>query len=78
MDAEDVSEVSLEFEVAAVPTILFCTQGKIVERVEGAKVADVTKKVSKEKKLVLTHVTNPTESLASVSGRVYFFIQIHV
>ena len=45
VDAEEIAEVSLEYEVAAVPTILFCAHGKVLERVEGAKVADVTKKV---------------------------------
>ncbi len=47
VEAEAEAEISMEFEVAAVPTFLFFFGGssKVIERVEGAKVADVTKKV---------------------------------
>ncbi len=47
VDAEKEADVSLEFEVAAVPTIIFfgANGKKTLERVEGARVADVTKKV---------------------------------
>lgn len=45
VEAEEEADVSMEYEVAAVPTFLFFANGKVIERVEGAKVADVTKKV---------------------------------
>ncbi len=47
VDAEREADVSMEFQVAAVPTILlFAPRGrKLLERVEGARVADVVKKV---------------------------------
>ena len=33
----------MEYEVAAVPTFIFFRAGEILDRVEGAKAADVTK-----------------------------------
>ena len=52
VEAEEEADVSMEYEVAAVPTFLFFRTGsrpkpKLLERIEGAKVADVTKKVRK-------------------------------
>ena len=35
----------MEYEVAAVPTCIFYRSGKILDRVEGAKAADVSKMV---------------------------------
>ena len=35
----------MEYEVAAVPTCIFFRGGKMLERVEGAKAADVSKMV---------------------------------
>lgn len=46
VEAENEADVSMEYEVAAVPTYLFFTRGKVVGRVEGAKVAEVTRMVS--------------------------------
>lgn len=40
VEAEDQSEISLEFEVAAVPTVVFFTNGKLIDRIEGAKVRE--------------------------------------
>ena len=45
MSAEDEADISMEYEVAAVPTILFTRGTKIMDRLEGAKVADLTRKV---------------------------------
>ena len=51
VEAEEEAEVAMEFEVAAVPTFLFFGISKqagstrLLERVEGAKVAEITKKV---------------------------------
>ncbi len=48
VDAEKEADVSMELEVAAVPTLLFFSPRgkKLLERVEGAKVPEVVKKVS--------------------------------
>ncbi|KAK8405322.1 hypothetical protein O3P69_001706 [Scylla paramamosain] len=43
--AEDLSEVSLKYKIAAVPTFLLLRGGQVVERVEGANAADLTNKV---------------------------------
>jgi len=45
VEAEEMSDISMDFEVAAVPTFLFFKSGKILKRIEGAKAADVTKAV---------------------------------
>jgi len=45
VEAEEMSEISMDFEVAAVPTFLFFKNGKVIKRIEGAKAADVTKTV---------------------------------
>lgn len=43
--AEDLSEVSLKYKIAAVPTFLLLRGGQMVERVEGANAAELTNKV---------------------------------
>ncbi|MPC71150.1 Glutaredoxin 3 [Portunus trituberculatus] len=43
--AEDLSEVSLKYKIAAVPTFLLLRGGQVVEKVEGANAADLTNKV---------------------------------
>jgi len=45
VEAEEMADISMDFEVAAVPTFLFFKSGKILKRIEGAKAADVTKAV---------------------------------
>jgi len=45
VEAEEMSDISMDFEVAAVPTFLFFKSGKVIKRIEGAKTADVTKTV---------------------------------
>lgn len=43
--AEDLSEVSLKYKIAAVPTFLLLRDGQVVGRVDGANAADLTTKV---------------------------------
>lgn len=43
--AEDLSEVSLKFSVSAVPTFILLRGGQVVDRIDGAKAADLTTKV---------------------------------
>jgi len=45
VEAEEMADISMGFEVAAVPTFLFFKSGKLLKRIEGAKAADVTKTV---------------------------------
>ncbi|TRY77941.1 hypothetical protein TCAL_10906 [Tigriopus californicus] len=46
VEAEEKPEIAMAYEVAAVPTFLFFgPAGKLMDRIEGAKMADVTKKV---------------------------------
>jgi len=45
VEAETVSEVSMEHEVAAVPTFIFFRQNKVLDRIEGAKAADTSKRI---------------------------------
>ena len=40
-----MADISMDFEVAAVPTFLFFKSGKLLKRIEGAKADDVTKAV---------------------------------
>jgi len=45
VEAEEQPEISMDYDVAAVPTLLFMEGGKVLDRIEGAKVADMTLKV---------------------------------
>ena len=45
VEAENEADISMEYEVAAVPTFLFFGNNKIMGRVEGAKVSEVSKMV---------------------------------
>lgn len=44
--AEDLPEVSLKYSVSAVPTFLLIRGGSILDRVDGANAAELTKKIS--------------------------------
>ncbi|KAJ4450944.1 hypothetical protein ANN_02379 [Periplaneta americana] len=44
--AEDLPEVSLKYDVSSVPTFLLLRNGKLVDRVDGANAAELTKKIS--------------------------------
>jgi len=61
VEAEEMAEISMEYEVAAVPTFLFFKKSKILKRVEGAKAADVTKTV---KSLAKQRVPSTTPTTA--------------
>jgi len=58
VEAEQLADVSMDYEVAAVPTFLFFLGGKIVQRIEGAKAADVTKAVKSLAKVQPTPRSN--------------------
>lgn len=51
LPAEDLSEVSLKYKIAAVPTFLLLRNGNILERVDGANAADLTTKVKTQVRL---------------------------
>jgi len=44
--AEDLPEVSLKYSVSAVPTFLLLRSGSLLDRVEGANAAELTKKIN--------------------------------
>ncbi|KAG0168726.1 Glutaredoxin 3 [Apophysomyces sp. BC1034] len=54
IEAENFPDISESFEIAAVPTFVVLKNGKIVERIEGAKAAELTNAVSKHAKGVLS------------------------
>merc|ERR1711973_873297 len=43
--AEDLADVSMEYNVAAVPTFIFFRQGKVLDTIEGANAAETSKRV---------------------------------
>ncbi|XP_071536791.1 glutaredoxin 3 [Panulirus ornatus] len=43
--AEDLSEVSMKYNISAVPTFVLLRGGQVVERIDGANAADLTAKV---------------------------------
>jgi len=45
VEAEEAPDIAMEYEVAAVPTCIFYRSGNVLDRVEGAKAADVSKMV---------------------------------
>ncbi|KAF7726880.1 Glutaredoxin 3 [Apophysomyces ossiformis] len=53
IEAENFPDISESFEIAAVPTFVILKNGKIAERIEGAKAAELTNAVSKHAKGVL-------------------------
>ncbi|CDS05883.1 hypothetical protein LRAMOSA08411 [Lichtheimia ramosa] len=62
IEAENFADISEEYEIAAVPTVIVLKGGKIVERVEGAKAAEVTNVVAKHAKGVSgTKATGDTD-----------------
>ncbi|KAI8148091.1 thioredoxin-like protein [Fennellomyces sp. T-0311] len=50
IEAENFPDISEEFEIAAVPTFAILKGGKTVERIEGAKAAELTNAVAKHAK----------------------------
>ncbi|ESO99023.1 hypothetical protein LOTGIDRAFT_238952 [Lottia gigantea] len=47
LEAENVPEISQKYEIVAVPTVVFFKNGEKVDRLDGANVAELSKKVSK-------------------------------
>lgn len=46
--AEEIPEVSLKYDISAVPTFLLIRSGAVVDRVNGANAAEITKKVNQQ------------------------------
>jgi hypothetical protein len=46
--AEDLPEVSLKYSVSAVPTFLLLRGGSLLDRVDGANAAELTKKINSQ------------------------------
>lgn len=44
--AEDLPEVSLKYSISAVPTFLLLRGGSLLDRVDGANAAELTKKIN--------------------------------
>ena len=57
--AEDIPEISLRFQITAVPTFIILLNGKLIERIDGADAADLTTKIKKQAaKYSLTSANN--------------------
>lgn len=52
--AEDLPEVSLKFSVSAVPTFILLRGGQVVDRIDGAKAADLTTKVKTQVSVLIS------------------------
>ncbi|KAL8124470.1 thioredoxin H2 [Apium graveolens] len=51
IDVDELSDVAQEFEVKAMPTLVLMKQGKEVERIVGAKTAELETKITKHREL---------------------------
>jgi thioredoxin 1 len=47
VDNQDMTEVMSRHKIRAMPTFIFIKNGKILDKVEGAKISDIKKKVEK-------------------------------
>ncbi|KAK6185344.1 hypothetical protein SNE40_007598 [Patella caerulea] len=47
LEAENIPEISEKYEIIAVPTVIFIKNGEKVDRLDGANVAELSKKVKK-------------------------------
>jgi len=64
VEAEEVPDVAMEYEVAAVPTFVFFRSGKVLDRVEGAKAADTSKMIrtlAKQEAAKMTELPAPAK-----------------
>lgn len=52
VEAESLPEVSLKYDIVAVPTVIFIKAKEVVDRVNGAHVPEVTKKTAQHSSLV--------------------------
>lgn len=62
IEAEEAPDIAMEYDVAAVPTCIFFRAGEILDRVEGAKAADMSKMV---RNLVAQKVTVPSQQAST-------------
>lgn len=53
LEAEDLPEISMKHEITAVPTFILFSGGKAVDRVDGAKAAELTKKVQQHAQVAM-------------------------
>lgn len=67
IEAENVPEVAMEFEIIAVPTVVFLKDKKLVGRVDGANIAAVTEKAEKLSKSTSTPAVAQQPSQAPLS-----------
>lgn len=65
--AEDLSEVSLKYKIAAVPTVLFFRSGKVLESINGVHAAKITEAVRK-------HVSSSGDNKSSLEERLKILI----
>ncbi|KAK7110308.1 glutaredoxin-3-like [Littorina saxatilis] len=63
--AEDVAEVSQRYQIVAVPTFIFLKEKQQIDRIDGAKAAELTEKVGKHSSNVQLKGPVPTEGGAS-------------
>ena len=71
VEAEEAPDISMEHEVAAVPTCIFFRGGKLLDRVEGAKAADVSKMV---RNLVAQQFTLPIPQGISKYNNLHYLV----
>lgn len=61
LEAENLPEISLKYEISAVPTFLLFKNQKIVDRLDGANAPALTKKVQHHASIITTTVTAEKE-----------------
>lgn len=61
--AEELSEISLKYQIEAVPTILYFQNGKLLDRVNGTNLSKIWDKLLELSKVSNTSSTEPKKSL---------------
>lgn len=61
LEAENLPEISLKYEISAVPTFLLFKNQKVVDRLDGANAPALTKKVQHHASIITTTVTAEKE-----------------
>ncbi|XP_073239713.1 glutaredoxin 3-like [Porites lutea] len=61
LEAENLPEVSHEYEISAVPTFLFFKNQKVVDRLDGANAPSLTKKVQHHANVITPAVTSANQ-----------------
>jgi Grx4 family monothiol glutaredoxin len=72
IDAEHHSEISLKYEIVAVPTVLFVKDGTLIDRVDGAHIPAIVQKsrnLSKEEAVMTTPIEPTEQSQESINER---------